>query len=38
MTLILTFDIEDDLGSYMLISEMDSGGQNYVEKWYYITF
>ena len=31
MTLIMTFEIEDDLGSSLFISEMDSGVQNYTE-------
>ena len=35
MTLIMTFDIADDLG---FISEMDFAGQNHMENGYYITF
>ena len=33
----MTFDIGDDPGS-SFFSEMDSGGTNFMEKCYYITF
>ena len=32
ITLIMAFDIEDDFGLSRFFSEIDSGGQNYIEK------